>query len=257
MYAELRAVQSLVKALIESVNKMSSCDLSCPPLPTQSRSVSRRQRRQATLRKLYAASLTRGSVPAAGEMASQGAIPVVVQAESTLPGCESTTPQLVACEASKVGIVLESCPDQKFGNGGDEAVRAQANLFPSFISDEERVAVSPCISEGVGQPLPQLLTSCSFLTIAEAGQAVAVSYLVCQAVQPAIAALVYANGGDTVHCAYSPEASGLGPMFGDSTLPDDSQPAAGWGPLFPAAERLGPSVFDNAPQPGAQECKQQ
>jgi len=35
-----------------------------------------------------------------------------------------------------------------------------------------------------------------------------------------------------------------------------SMPAAGWGPLFPIAERLGPR-FDLTPQPGEQECKHQ
>ena len=229
MDADLRAVQCLVQALLEAVKKLSSGDVPPPPLPSHSRSASRRKRRQATLRKLYSASLARGRVPASGDMASQCAMPDVVQVKSALPGCANPAPQLDACVATNVGIGLETSPDLKFVNCGDEAVFAHANCIPNRICDDD-----------YGLPLPQLLPSCGFLTIADAGHAVAVSYLVYQAVHPAIAALVRENGGDTVQVSYSPEASGWVPMFGDSTLPDDAQ------------QRI-----DVAPQPCGQECKQQ
>ena len=234
-------------------------------------------------------------VPASGEMASQCAMPDVVQVESALPGCEIPTPQLDACVATNVGIGLETSPDLKFVNCGDVAVFAPANSIPNRICDVD-----------YGLPLPQLLPSCSFLTIAEAGQAVAVSYLVYQAVHPAIAALVQENGGDTVQVSYSPEASGWVPKFGDCTLPDASytspvdslcptpvssqldsskldsetssvadvddtvlsfqplasplsQTAAGWGPLFrdQPSQPSGVPVALQPPQVSGQECKQQ
>ena len=56
-------------------------------------------------------------------------------------------------------------PDLSIGEGGDEvACLVQAGRSPSSIGDEEMVAERSCAAVGGGQPLPQLLPSCSFLS---------------------------------------------------------------------------------------------
>ncbi len=80
--ADLRALQCLAQTLLEAVNQLASGSVPLPPPQfTLSSSMSRRRRRQATLRKLFAASV-RDRTSASEDKALQVAMSNMVQAES-------------------------------------------------------------------------------------------------------------------------------------------------------------------------------
>lgn len=77
----------------------------------------------------------------------------------------------------------------------------QVTAAAAIVHVAEGVVISPKhrqpeeVAEAGPLELPQPLPRLGFITVAEAGQLIAVSPIVCHAVQPAIAALVLLNGG--------------------------------------------------------------
>ena len=236
MSADLLALQCLAQTVLDAVKKFSGS--SCPPpVSTQASSKSRRLRRQATLRKLYAASV-RGSLPVAEDVVSHHSTSKLEKAEV----CSRPSPQLNEGEPFAVMIEVDTC----IADLGKLQLRTydcslaalRARLHARLKADAELLTVQ--LKSGIKQ-LRKLSADMDLLAVESCPIPSTNDPVVTQpalALRPAASGVVSGVSGDPAR-----PFQGISNPLG--------APVSGWGPLFNDSS---PPI---APQQHRQECKQQ